>query len=282
MSAENTVYNLNHDWNNEIKRLKIQHDFFREMAGGKDLPAAVWAHVKELEAPKIADVGTGTGIWATELAAQLPETTIIDGYDFDVKKFPDPKTLPKNVTLQFGDIFKPFPPEINGKYDVVHVRFLVFALKKDDWLVAVKNLRKLVAPGGFLFWEETGPYSWASSPWSEPYYEWVKLESEVGKQLGRDPLAPVQLPSQFKEAGFTDVEENIFSMLRLSSTTPVDGQPGLLIMAQSLTGLVENGVLKGKYTKDDVRKLVERASEDVRNGTAINANFHWTWGCNTV
>lgn len=71
-------------------------------------------------------------------------------------------------------------------------------------------------------------------------------------------------------------------MLRLSSTTPVDGQPGLLIMAQSLTGLVENGVLKGKYTKDDVRKLVERASEDVRNGTAINANFHWTWGCNTV
>lgn len=91
------------------------------------------------------------------------------------------------------------------------------------------------------------------------------------------PRAPVQLPSQFKEAGFADVEENIFAMLRLSSTTPVDEQPGLLpIMAQSLTGLVENGVLEGKYTKDDMRKLVERASKDVQNGTAINTNFHWT------
>ncbi|KAI0965548.1 S-adenosyl-L-methionine-dependent methyltransferase [Xylaria arbuscula] len=272
-----SVYNLNHDWDNEVKRLKIQHDFFRDLAGG-DLPDPVWAHVTGLRAPKIADIGTGTGIWATELAAKLPETAILDGYDIDVIKFPDPQTLPKNVTLQFGDIFKPFAPEAYGKYDVVHVKFLIFALKKDDWFLVVKNLTKLLAPGGFLFWQETGPYSWASSPWSEAYYEWVKVESEVGILLGRDPLAPVRLPSQFKEAGLVEVEEKIYAMLRQSSLTPVDGQPGLLIMAQSLTGLVENGVLKGRYTREDVHKLVEAARSDVQNGTALNANFHWAWG----
>ncbi|GAP84930.1 putative methyltransferase domain-containing protein [Rosellinia necatrix] len=275
------VYNLNHDWDNEVKRLRIQHDFFRDLAGG-ELPAPVWAHVKGLEAPKIADVGTGTGIWATELSQKLPETAVIDGYDIDVIKFPDPTTLPRNVKLQFADIFKPFPPEATGKYDVVHVRFLIFALKKDEWLLAVKNLKKLLAPGGFLFWQETGPYSWSSSPWSEPYFQWVKLESEVGILLGRDPLAPVRLPSQFKEAGLAGVEEKIFAMLRQSSMTPVDEQPGLLIMAQSLTGLVENGTLKGRYTKEDVRKLVEAARVDVQNGTAISANFHWTWGQNII
>ncbi|KAI0878095.1 S-adenosyl-L-methionine-dependent methyltransferase [Hypoxylon argillaceum] len=181
------VYNLNHDRDNEVKRLKIQHDFFRDLAGA-DLPAPVWTHIKELGAPKIADVGTGTGIWATELAAKLPETAVIDGYDIDVIKFPNQETLPSNVTLQFGDFFKPFPPEATGKYDVVHVKFLIFALKKDDWLQVVKNLTKLLAPGGFLFWQETGPYSWSSAPWSEAYYQWVKLESEVGILLGRDPL----------------------------------------------------------------------------------------------
>ncbi|KAI8947826.1 S-adenosyl-L-methionine-dependent methyltransferase [Xylaria longipes] len=262
------VYNLNHDWDNEVKRLKIQHDFFRDLAGG-DLPAPVWTRVKELEAPKIADVGTGTGIWATELAAKLPETAVLDGYDIDVIKFPNPKTLPKNVTLLFGDVFKPFPSEAYGKYDVVHVRFLIFALKKDDWLLAVKNLSKLLAPGGFLFWQETGPYSWASAPWSEAYYQWVRLESEVGILLGRDPFP-----------GSASV--SIFAMLRQSSTTPVDEQPGLLIMAQSLTGLVENGTLKGKYTKEDVRKLVDAARADVQNGTALSANFHWAWGRNRI
>ena len=182
-----TVYNLNHDWDQEIKRLKTQHNFFRELTS-TDFPAPVWTHVKGLEAPKIADIGTGTGIWAMELATKLSETAVIDGYDFDVTKFPDSNILPVNVTLQWADIFKPFPLEAIGKYDVVHVRFLVFALKKDDWILAVKNLTKLLAPGGFLFWEDTGPYSWTSAPWCEPYYQWVKLESEVGIMLGRDPL----------------------------------------------------------------------------------------------
>ncbi|KAI1812320.1 S-adenosyl-L-methionine-dependent methyltransferase [Poronia punctata] len=271
------VYNLNHHWDEEIRRLRIQHNFFRSVTGG-DLPDPVWEHIKQLKAPKIADIGAGTGIWATELAPKLPDTSVIDGYDIDVIKFPDAKTLPGNVTLQFGDLFKPFPPEAVGKYDVVHVRFLVFALKKDEWIVAVKNLSKLLAPGGFLFWEETGQYSWASSPWSEPYYQWVKLESEVGIQLGRDPLAPTKLPSQFKEAGLLDVAERVFPTLHHSSTRPADEQPGLLIMAQSIAGLIENGTLKGRYTEEDVRKLVDAARVDVEKGAAINANFHWTWG----
>ncbi|KAI3317500.1 hypothetical protein HD806DRAFT_541131 [Xylariaceae sp. AK1471] len=164
---------------------------------------------------------------------------------------------------------------------------------KDDWLLVVKNLRKLLAPGGFLFWQETGPYSWASAPWSEAYYQWVRLESEVEpcwveircksiSAINQFLVAPVRLPSQFKEAGLVGVEERIFAMLGQSSTTPVDGQPGLLIMAQSLTGLVENGTLKGRYTKEDVRKLVEAARADVENGTALSANFHWTWGQNMI
>lgn len=84
------------------------------------------------------------------------------------------------------------------------------------------------------------------------------------------------------EAGLIDVEERIFAMLRQSSMTDVDGQPGLLIMSQSLNGLVENGTLKGRYTKEDVHKLVQAARADVENGTAISANFHWTWGRNRI
>ncbi|KAI9155766.1 N-methyltransferase tcpN [Paramyrothecium foliicola] len=131
-----TVYNLNYDWDYEIKRLKTQHNFMRAMTL-VDFPPPVYDYIKDMEAPKIADVATGTGIWATELAAKLPSAAIIEGFDFDMTKFPEAESLPPNVTLKFGDIFKPFPQEVLGKYDVVHVRLLVFALKKDQWLSVV-------------------------------------------------------------------------------------------------------------------------------------------------
>ncbi|KAI1119710.1 S-adenosyl-L-methionine-dependent methyltransferase [Nemania abortiva] len=251
-----SVYDLNHDWDNEVERLEIQHDFVRDITVGI-LPAPVWTHVKGLEAPKIADIGTGTGIWATELASKLPEAAVIDGYDIDVVKFPNPETLPRNVTLQFGDILKPFPPAALDKYDVVHVRFLGRALKKGEWLLAVKNLRKLLAPGGFLFWEETGPYSRTAAPWSEAFSQWLRLESEVGILLDRDTL--------------------IFATLQQSSATPVSRQPLLLAMSQSLTGLLKNRTLDGG---EDVRRLVEAVRADVQNGTVLSCNIHWVWGRN--
>lgn len=47
---------------------------------------------------------------------------------------------------------KPFPAEIHGKYDLVHVRMLVAAMLPEEWEPAVRNLTQLLKPGGFLQW----------------------------------------------------------------------------------------------------------------------------------
>jgi hypothetical protein len=57
--------------------------------------------------------------------------------------------------MQFSvhDLLEPFPVEYHGKYDLVHLRFLLAALKEDDVKIAVKNIVALLSmildPAGY-------------------------------------------------------------------------------------------------------------------------------------
>jgi chemotaxis methyl-accepting protein methylase len=67
-------------------------------------------------------------------------------------QFRDPSIVPSNITFRTQNILTHFPAEFWAKYDVVHVRFWVFALNKDDWAIAVKTLVSLLRPGGWIQW----------------------------------------------------------------------------------------------------------------------------------
>jgi SAM-dependent methyltransferase len=149
----------------------------------------IQSYIKELEAPRVADIGTGTGVWLTSLAQQLPKAAQLHGYDFDTSKFPTADMLPSNVKLGFGNVLEPFPRDVHGNYDLVHVRLLAFGMKKGDWLPAIRHVKDLLKPGGWLFWEETGEGSWGVMPPSKAFTE--LLEVEVGfavEVAGRDLL----------------------------------------------------------------------------------------------
>ena len=103
---------------------------------------------------KIADVGTGTGIWAVDVARQLPRDASIDGYDISSEQFPPSSFLPPNVKLHGDfDIFEAPPPELCGIYDVVHVRLVVLVVEKDPSPV-IRQLTCLLKPGGYLQWSK--------------------------------------------------------------------------------------------------------------------------------
>lgn len=154
---------------------------------GSDFPDLISQHLKNIPAPKVADVATGSGIFLKELASKLPKEAELEGFDMDSSKFPDPSTLPANVRLQLGNVLEPFPEKELGKYDLVHVKLLYAAMKKDDWPLATKNLKTLLKPGGYLFWSEIGAYGYASNPYSAAFHEWKRIESEAAIKLGRDP-----------------------------------------------------------------------------------------------
>lgn len=115
------------------------------------------------EKARIADVGTGTGwgtayehllgpwtniltsIWLLELSEDLPSTAKLDGFDISAAQYPPKEWLPENVDLFTQDAFKPFPQDILGTYDVVHLRFALCYVNDEDAEPLLKNLISLLS-----------------------------------------------------------------------------------------------------------------------------------------
>lgn len=154
----------------EVFRLDFQHAFLDDMMDNQLLPQHI---AKELEAnpsPQICEIATGTGVWLKELAKTLPEKAELVGLDYDTTKFPTPKKLPSNVKLSYANAFEPFPEELRGRFDVVHLRLFVFAVKKGQGLPLVENLMTLLRPGGWLVWIDLNPVIMNSEPPHEAHW----------------------------------------------------------------------------------------------------------------
>ncbi|KAF5611967.1 methyltransferase domain protein [Fusarium subglutinans] len=264
-----SIYTLDHgDADKEQQRLDFQHDIFKAVTRD-DLPRVIWQHLNSLSAPKIADANTGTGIFLKDLAPRVVKEAQLDGFDIDTRKFHDPVSLPANVKLQYGNVLEPFPKEY-------------LALKKDEWLQAVKNLKTLLKPNGYLFWSEIGAYGYASNPYSAALHEWKRIESTAAVKFGRDPKCPVLLPTQFQAAGLEQVDEKVFVTLGRPDLTPTITRVALEYMAQSLHGiqLLDQDETLG-LTESGIKSLVETLTEETEDGIEVGTNLHWVWGQNS-
>ncbi|KAJ5649624.1 uncharacterized protein N7484_003347 [Penicillium longicatenatum] len=102
----------------------------------------------------IADIGAGTGIWAVELAAQLPPSARVVAYDITDAHFPSPEYWASNVKFDHLDALSDVPESLIGQFDVVHLRMLAFIIRENDPIPLIKNAAKLLKPGGYLQWED--------------------------------------------------------------------------------------------------------------------------------
>ncbi|CAO1604435.1 hypothetical protein XANCAGTX0491_007992 [Xanthoria calcicola] len=107
---------------------------------------------------RIADVATGTAIWAVEICQDFPSTQI-DGFDIDLQQCPPPEWLPHNVKVRVWDIYTNLAPELEGLYDVVHIRLLLLVVRDNDQRPILKNALRMLKPGGYLQWDELDPWA---------------------------------------------------------------------------------------------------------------------------
>ncbi|KAL6722287.1 hypothetical protein ACLMJK_001394 [Lecanora helva] len=103
---------------------------------------------------RVADVGTGTGLWLGELSASLSRSAHLDGFDISPAQFPPSSWYGDNVSLSTLDIFKPLPEGLKGGYDVVHLRYFMTIARDDTIRVVLENLRGMLKPGGYIQWVE--------------------------------------------------------------------------------------------------------------------------------
>ncbi|KAL3490990.1 hypothetical protein BJX62DRAFT_237594 [Aspergillus germanicus] len=164
-TASPEIYPLARD-EAESARLNAQHKLLVDIVGGsidKSIPLE--------NITSVADVGTGTGIWLLDAKKHLtthslspnPNSYTLHGFDISAAQFlPSPET--HGLSLSVHDILRPFPIEHRDKYDLVHVRMLVSALKVEEYEVAVRNLVEILKPGGYLQWTDLDSSHLSSAP----------------------------------------------------------------------------------------------------------------------
>jgi hypothetical protein len=92
-------------------------------------------------------------IWLEELHSNLGDSVNFTGFDISAAQFP------KDGKAEYivHDMLKPFPAKYHGLYDLIHVRYLVLAFKKDQYAEAVQNLVPLLSVSSAARMSKCGP-----------------------------------------------------------------------------------------------------------------------------
>ncbi|KAI1170960.1 S-adenosyl-L-methionine-dependent methyltransferase [Nemania sp. FL0916] len=131
-------------------RLNLQHYQWVELFGYRIHPKIPPVGPQH----RIADVGTGSGVWLMDLSSRLPASARLDGLDVSLEATTPTEWLPSNVSFREWDIKQEPPEDLVGQYDIVHVRLLIFVLLDDEIPSVLQRLMKLLKPGGYLQWDE--------------------------------------------------------------------------------------------------------------------------------
>ncbi|KAI9147992.1 N-methyltransferase tcpN [Paramyrothecium foliicola] len=262
----------------ELDRLNYNHFNCFLPLTGQLAPNNILDSLKQSPTPRIADVGTGNGIWLLSALEQLPIGAELYGFDLDPLKFPSTIARP-NLTFQKQDVLSPFPTHLQGTFDLVHVRLLFFAMRVQDWEVAINNMTTLLKPGGWLLWEELGQMSVCAFPPSSGFDEWWRIHMLHGVEHGRDPMMPYRLPNKLKARGLTQCGNKIWSTWASEELTENGALPVLVAAVRPmLTAVVQNGGFETIQTMEDVLRVEDTLERDVQAGTRIGFDWHWAWG----
>ncbi|BCS17813.1 class I SAM-dependent methyltransferase [Aspergillus puulaauensis] len=248
--------------NAESERLEKQFNSWQANIGYLIHPS-----IAQHDDMRIADVGTGTGIWLQQLAKVLPPSTRLDGFDLSDSMF-SRDNLPGNIKFHYQNFLQPFPEEVLGKYDLVHVRVMVLALSSDEWEPAVRNLMTLLRPGGYLQWVDCAAHDCVvkgpdgANPTHAQRY--MDIFQSGMMAVGKTPNIAA-LKGIFQKSGLADCEEQVFTLVNPKAredvnVTVVDGITHFLLAAlklgkKGLVGSEEEIVALRQAALDDFRDL---------------------------
>ena len=103
---------LHYLFTEQANRLNLQHYNWKQSLGYLINPRAV----PKIDNPKIADLGTGTGIWLLDLSESLSPSAKLHGFDIDLSQAPPTEWLPSNVLMRKLDVFEQLPDDLVGEY----------------------------------------------------------------------------------------------------------------------------------------------------------------------
>ncbi|KAL2811710.1 S-adenosyl-L-methionine-dependent methyltransferase [Aspergillus granulosus] len=164
-------------------------------------------HQAPIENPQeILDLGTGTGIWAIDMADEYPSARVT-GVDLSPIQ---PSFVPPNCIFEVDDITLPWTYPAN-QFDFIHIRELFGCIP--DWDEFFRQCWHCLKPGGYIEVVEHSVQPIADDDTMGPdhfYLEWGQVVIDSGRQSGKTFTIWEESASRLKNAGFVDVIEKVY------------------------------------------------------------------------
>ncbi|PSR80315.1 S-adenosyl-L-methionine-dependent methyltransferase [Coniella lustricola] len=234
----------------EQDRLDVQHHWWKLLLGNRLYLAPI------RKAQEALDIGTGTGIWAIELAKQHPRMNVI-GTDLSLIQPRD--GLPANCTFEREDSEEQWV--FDKQFDYIHWRLMLTCF--NDFKYMINRVFEHLKPGG---WAEFHESVFELLPADDVAAEFLAASAllqsfqyslAAGARIGRDFNAAKQFKTWMMEVGFVDVVEKQF--LSPVNSWPIDPKDREIGRWWSITKLLQNAGMP----VEDIPAFQQRIREDV-------------------
>ncbi|KAK2604077.1 hypothetical protein N8I77_007036 [Diaporthe amygdali] len=219
---------------------------------------------------RVADVGTGTGIWLLDVRELAAPTARLEGFDISLATVPPAETLPSNVRFRHWDVKQDLPQDLVGAFDIVHLRSLSFVLLNSQVPDVVERLFKMLKPGGYLQWSEPD-FGSVRTDKTRPENKTEHLSELFNLLSVEDPRTRpswlADLPATLSTAGFVQVE--------VEKNDPPPHMAFMVHQCSLMMYEVFGRKTKNEKIRQEITRLLPLVVEESRQGAYTTAIW-WT------
>jgi len=187
----------------EQDRLTLVHDLFKELVNG----ALYRAPIIPTEMHRILDFGTGTGIWAAEMADNFPHMTIIGT---DLSPIQMTTWCPPNCLFHVDDIESVWAYGPEEAFDYIHGRAMAGSVR--DWESLLNEIQAHLNPGGWAELQEFEIRVRCDDGTLEHAMiikDWLQKVNEASMRFGKQMNVVETLRQKMLDANFINVTDEL-------------------------------------------------------------------------